>query len=154
MPVITSGHGCRSDENGKPVPTYRHMMVYTTFIDADFKYIEAQRKLHRRLHDELKVYQKAAGKARDFELARELSDEATGHLRFYRAACLILPYCTGNLPGDCPYITMSMWPVELAPELDSLLNYLDLNHDYERAIASKMQDLDIWIRNRLRRAKI
>lgn len=153
MPVITSGYGVRHDEDGKPVPTYRHIMVYTTFIDADLKYIEAQRKLHRRLHDELKSAQKAAGKAKDFALARELSDEATEHLRFYRAACLILPYCTGNLPGDCPYINMSMWPVELAPELDSLLNYLDLNHDYERAISFKLQDLDTWVRNRLKRVK-
>lgn len=92
MPVITSGHGCRSGEDGIPIPTYQHMMVYATFIDADLKYIETQRKLHRRLHDEIKSDQKAAGKAKDFALARELSDEATKHLRFYRAACLILPY--------------------------------------------------------------
>lgn len=61
--------------------------------------------------DEMMAFQKQ--NSTDREAARFFKDEARDALKDYRAACLVLPYYTSDVPGDCPVVAVSKWPVEL-----------------------------------------
>lgn len=62
----------------------------------------------------------------EIDLAKFFKDEAKEDLKFYRAACLLLPQFTNEYSKDCKYIEPYDMPIELAYQLDYLLSIATL----------------------------
>lgn len=67
--------------------------------------------------------QKEAAKDKDFDLAKFCKGEASEWMKWYRAACWLIPHvCDYPYPGDCPYRDFYEAPEELFPQLCMLEN--------------------------------
>lgn len=72
--------------------------------------------------EEMLSYQKQCGKSGDREGARFFKEEAADWMKYYRAACLLIPYHTSDHPGDCKYMREWDWPPDLFDHLDRVMS--------------------------------
>ena len=116
MPVYYERPRSASFGEGKPAPRYR---LSYEFIGADVAdEVNATRIYYARHRDEMLAFQKECGAHGDKEGAKFFKDEARDALRHYRAACLLLPWVSGDLPGDCPEREPFYFPEELFGALE------------------------------------
>lgn len=107
MPVLVkAGRGPIDDP---PLPKY----VLPHFFDLCPEKLETARVSATRHRDEMVAAQKQCGAEKDREGAKFFKEEAADAMKMYRAACLLLPWYTQDVGGDCPLRDL----YEIGPEL-------------------------------------
>lgn len=121
-----------TDRHGKSWSYYTHMMLHSDDADLGDNLLGI-RKLAQRFREEMLGFQKLCEKNRDIPLARFFRDQASEAMKHYRAACLVIPNFVSHPPGDCA-IGVQL-PKELAPYLDDVLNWADIQSNPYRSVA-------------------
>jgi hypothetical protein len=98
------------------------MSVSPCIGDAAAEYLLTQRKCWLRQNEDMKAFQKLCAQSGDRDGARFFKDEAAYAMKFYRAACLLIPHVAAEFPGDCVQRDPYDFPPELFPYLVHLEN--------------------------------
>lgn len=113
-------------------PDYTHFGLYgcaryaaltLALTDPEVDGLIALKRKYGIQREQLIAQQKQAGKAKDYDLARELKPQVAELLKLERAICLFLGHL-GPVRGDAPYKHMKDWGKELVPACERINAYV------------------------------
>jgi len=114
-----------------PQPPGRCIQAFPSYdvsieeIDA----LEARRKSLSTTWQQMVNIQKVLGKNRDIEGAKAMKPIVAEFKKIYLGTCYVLGYLAPGTSGDSPWIEMKDIPIEIFPQVDAALDFLDSLND-------------------------